>query len=402
MGVFVRDLRGRAVSAVNGAEITITEATSAKGENFSFSLLEDRLIIAQKSELIENAIDAFKGQGSYADKPGVKKTLAQPLSLKNSLVNVYIPSYGEMLKQYLLNQDQELPVATLKQLDAIGSVVMGIAAQEQGLHLQAIAQFNPDSFKSLPSEVSGDILSTFPETTLMVMNGKNLAQGWSVLVEESAQDPELEDLVRQIRRGFSQANFDVDREVFGWLDGEFAMGMVTLERGGIANLGLAGIMMLETSDRQTGEEALTKLNQLAQSNPNIISNERNIDNIQVTEWTAGQQGIILSYGWLDNQKLRLNLGTSWETSDQQKAQQSLTKQPIFQTIESLLPKDNLGYFYLDFQQLTQQLKTFPGTLVDPDTEAVLNSIQGLGMTATLPNKSTSQLDLVLSIQSTDQ
>lgn len=381
---------------------TITDVIRTDGNNFSFAVLGDRLAISQNSSLIEKAIDTAQGEASYADKPGVAAVMSQSLTLKNSLFNLYIPNYGEMVTQFLPNRGSDLPTNTLKQLDNVGSMVIGIAAKPQGLHLQAIAQVNPDSLTSLPSAFSGNFLSAFPGQTFMFISGKGVNQGWSTLVQESAQDQYLDELVTQVRQVFNRVNLDADREVFGWLDGEFSLGMTTLEQGGIGNLGIGGLMMLETSDRPTAEKTLEKFNQLAQSNPAIRLTQKNSDQFSVTEWTVPQQGAILSYGWLNNEQLQLILGTSWDTIEQQKKQKSLADNPNFQTIRPLLPSNNLGYFYLDIEQMANQFKAFSGGGVDADSEAILSSLQGLGLTATLPDKSTSQLDLVLSIKSTNE
>lgn len=381
---------------------TITDVIRTDGNNFSFAVLGDRLAISQNSSLIEKAIDTAQGEASYADKPGVAAVMSQSLTLKNSLFNLYIPNYGEMVTQFLPNRGSDLPTNTLKQLDNVESMVIGIAAKPQGLHLQAIAQVDPDSLTSLPSAFSGNFLAKFPGQTFMFISGKGINQGWSTLVQESTQDQYLDELVTQVRQVFNRINLDADREVFGWLDGEFSLGMTALEQGGIGNLGIGGLMMLETSDRATAEETLGKFNQLAQSNPAIRLTQQNIEQITVTEWTVPQQGAILSYGWLNNEQLQLTLGTSWNTIEQQKTQQSLADNPNFQTIRSLLPSDNLGYFYIDIEQMANQFRAFSGGAVDAKSEAILSSLQGLGLTATLPDKSTSQLDLVLSIKSTNE
>ena len=59
----------------------------------------------------------------------------------------------------------------------------------------------------------------------------------------------------------------------------------------------------------------------------------------------------------------------------------------------------MGYFYLDFAQVTQQLEGLPGGTIPPESKLILESIKGLGMTVSFPNDSTSQFDAVLSIES---
>ncbi len=379
--------------------ITITKASNANGDNFSFALVGDRVILAEKDYTIETAIDTFNGGSSYADKPGVKDMLTRSLTINNSLLNVYIPNYAETMKQIINNTERDIPGSTLKQLDKVESIVIGIAAEKQGLHLQATTNLNPDFIDVIPSPVSGKILSEFPGKTFVLANGQGIDKGWSKLVETSDEEKELKGIVREIRKGFKQINLDVDREVFKWMDGEFGLGIIKLERGGIVNLGVGGMMMLETSDPNTGNNTLEKLNKLAQSQGGVTINKRNISGNQVTEWTFPQQGVVFSYGWLNNQNLMVTLGTSFEIVLQEKEQQALPQNPNFQGIKSLLPSDNLGYFYVNFSEVFEQFNQFSGSPITAENQAIIESIQGLGMTVTLPNKSTSQLDLVLSIKS---
>ena len=87
--------------------------------------------------------------------------------------------------------------------------------------------------------------------------------------------------------------------------------------------------------------------------------EKNMDGIDVVEWMFPLQGVVLSYGWLDNQNLMVTLGTSFEIIQDSKEQETLLENPNFNEIKSLLPSNNLGYFYVDFSQVSQQLNQLP-------------------------------------------
>ncbi|MGK7940312.1 MAG: DUF3352 domain-containing protein [Crocosphaera sp.] len=380
-------------------KIAITTTRNESGDSFSFALLGDRLVVAENEYVIETAIDTFKGASSYADKPGVKEALEKSLTVKNSLLTIYIPSYGETLQKFLENTDETLPKSTLKQLDQVKSIVVGIGAEKKGFHIQAIAEHNVDLIDSIPPIVKGNILSEFPGSTFVLANGQGLAQGWQELVEASGEDYQIGSIVKQIRNGFKQINLDADRDVFNWMDGEFGLGIIQLERGGIANLGVAGMMMLETSDHTTGKNTLEKLNELAQETGNVTINQRKIKGTEITEWSVPAQGVVFSYGWLNDKDVAVTFGSSFEMVQEEKEQETLLNNPEFKEIKSMLPSDNLGYFYVNFSTIFQQLNTLPGNVIPPENKAILESIEGLGMTATFTNKSRSQLDLVLSIKS---
>lgn len=379
-------------------DITIKQVTDTSGKNFSFALLDNRLVVAEKDYTIETAIDSFKGASSYADKPQVQELLKQPLSIKNTLFNIYIPNYGETIKQFLENTEQPIPETSLKQLDEVESILIGIGAEKQGLHLQAIANLNPDQIDQIPETIPSNILAEFPGKTFLLANGQGIDQGWNQLLKTAQKDQEVNRLVREIRQTFREVNLDADEEVFNWMNGEFGLGMIELDRGGIANLGVGGMVMLETSDRQTANNTLDKLTELANDN-NVTVNKRSLQGIDVVEWMFPLQGVILSYGWLDNENLMVTLGTSFEIVQELKQQETILQNPNFKEIKSLLPSQNLGYFYVDFSQISQQLNQLPGETIPPKSKPIVESIQGLGITVSFPDNSTSQFDAVLSLPS---
>ena len=79
-----------------------------------------------------------------------------------------------------------------------------------------------------------------------------------------------------------------------------------------------------------------------------------------------------------------------------KGLQPLNSSESFQKITGTLPKENGGYFYLDMEK-AQPFATrfFPPT---PEASAMLNSISGIGVTATSPNKSLTQMEMLLALK----
>ncbi len=56
----------------------------------------------------------------------------------------------------------------------IVTFVIGIAAEKQGLNLQALANLNPEFIENIPSSVTGNILSEFPGKTFLLANGQGV------------------------------------------------------------------------------------------------------------------------------------------------------------------------------------------------------------------------------------
>ncbi|MGK7933687.1 MAG: DUF3352 domain-containing protein [Microcystaceae cyanobacterium] len=379
--------------------ITITEVKTPNQQQFASAVIRNHLVIAENATTIRQAIDTFKGQPSYAQKEGVKELLQQKMNLKTPLVQIYVDDYRQMSQQ---GSPKGLPTPSLQQIKAVESMVVGIGVEKEGLHLQAVANLPPDQPQSLMKPLGQKSLSQFPSETFLLMQGQGIKQGWTEIVAQGQTDPDIGNILEEIRQGFRQANLDADKDVFGWMDGEFSFGLVNLSQGGAANLGLAGMMVLETSDRSTGEQSLQKLEQLTRMMPLIGVKQRKTKGIQLTEWTVPQQGVVVSYGWLNRQNMVLTVGTSYESIKQQSSQGKLAKSPQYKSLIAELPQKPLGTFYLDVEQLTDkinQLPAVPPTNVSPEAQAILETIKGIGMTATLPDATTSQADIMITLKS---
>lgn len=383
--------------------IAIEEITTENNNKLNLATLDNYLLLSPQRKTIEIAINAFKGNSSLANQESAKEIFSEKLNLKNSVAQVYINDYAQIIQQAAANSSSDTSISpqTLKQLKQIKSVVIGVGVEDQGLHLQAIAKLNPDEIKESFKPTQGKILSKFPADTITLMTGQGISEGWSNLVSQSQADPDLQTLVETIRQNLQIANFDADKEVFGWLDGEFGLGIINVKQGSLANLGLGGIVTLETSDRPTGQKTLDKLTQMVQATSFISVNQTKIQGTEITEWSIPQQGMVLAYGWLNNNSLLMTIGTNFADVTNTKTETSLLQSPNFKNTTASLPPNNLGYFYVDIEKAMVEVNKFSqlqGMAIPPETNAVVNSMQGLALTVTMPDKSTSQLDLSLSLK----
>ncbi len=383
--------------------ITIAEAKTEKSGVLSVAILGNQLVLASERKTIELAIDTFKGEPSFASKQGAKEIFSQKLNIQNPIAQIYLADLAGVIQQAALStpQGSEIPTEALQDLEQVKSVAIGVGVEEREVRFQAIAKLNPESIERGFKPVKGKVLSEFPADTIGLISGQGIGNIWSQFVAQSGKDPDLQVLVGRVRQFFQSMNLDVDKEVFGWLDGEFALGVIALEQGSFSDLGLGGTIILETSDRQTGQRSLEKLSQMAKFAPFIFVNQKNVRGTQVTEWKTPQPGVMLAYGWLNNKSLLITLGAPFVEVMKAKSGTSLAQSNNFQTITKSLPKTNLGYFYLDVEKAMSVANNLPqarANSIPPEANAMLNSIQGIAVTATMPDKSTSQLDMVFSLE----
>ncbi|MFB2881206.1 DUF3352 domain-containing protein [Floridanema aerugineum] len=150
----------------------------------------------------------------------------------------------------------------------------------------------------------------------------------------------------------------------------------------------------------SAENILAKINELAKTN-SINVTQRNIQGKTITEWSSPGQEAWLGYGWLDGESLFIATGSSVVDAMASNSQ-SLENSPSFKAITNTLPKPNGGYFYLDMDKtmalMNRNLPSTQASTIPPEVSAFLNSIRGIGITATQPDSSTSQMEVLLALK----
>lgn len=407
---------------------TVIQTTTPNSVPYYSAVVGKYLLYSDNLNVIAQVIDTQKGESSYRNKPGVKELLSQSLTLKNPLFQIYLVDYEQLVEQSVssLPSDTQIPVETLKNIKPLNSVVLGLGVEETGVHLQAVAQMNSTTTPS-PTNIqpnSYKLLSYLPSETLMFINGRGIKEGWTNLVKQS--DSTIQGVVKQMRENLQMANLNVDQDIFSWMDQEFALGLVTSNQPTLGNLGLGGVLVFETSDRKTAENTLDKLNQLSIFMLQMEVEKTQFEGKNITEWKSTlNQEVFLSYGWLDNQAIAMTVGMPFQTFlKSQSTSYSLPQSQNFKDITASLPQKNFGYFYIDIEQSLHKALTSPnglGTLLDPESRAVLDSIKGLAVTSTTHNQTISnpihrffkaekgankpwnfsQVDLILSLKSSN-
>ncbi|WP_375477467.1 DUF3352 domain-containing protein [uncultured Nostoc sp.] len=378
----------------------IVETTQNGKPTYSVVLNDSQLVLAPEKQAVEKAIDTFKGQSSFANKEGASSIL-KGVDVKNSLAQIYVPDYAGMIQQLTAGNPQakQLPPQTLTQLKQIKSVVAGVGVDDAGVRVKAIANLDPQLNKFQYQSSPGNIVGQFPADTFALISGNGISRGWEVLVEQSKDYPEMKQALEQARGQLKFVNLDLDKDIFGWMNGEFAFGAIPSNQGVLANVGFGGALVFDTSDRKTAEATLTKLDTLAKTQQINIAN-RNIGGKDVTEWQIPRQGALLAHGWLDQDTVFVALGGPIADTVSDRKNPSLDTSDAFKAVTGSLQKPNGGYFYLDMDKT----KTVPliNSFVssNADTITILNSIRGIGFTAISPDKSTSELEMLLALKPT--
>jgi len=358
------------------------------------------LLLAPERQALEKAIDTYKGELSFASKPETDKILSQSVDIKNSLAQIYIPDYANTVEKLtaLNPQGRQLSPQNLAQLKQIKSMVAGVGVDDGGLRLKAIANLATQN-KFQYQTTNAKIIGQFPADTFALVSGQGISQTWQTLLQESKDYPEFNQAVEQARQQLKFINIDLDKDIFGWMDGEFAFGAISSNEGLLANLGFGGALVFDTSDRKTAEATFAKLDTLAKVQSFNVT-QTTIGGKNITQWQVPLQGTLFAHGWLDQNTVFLALGGPVATALADKKGQSLDNSDTFKAITGSLQKPNGGYFYLNMDTSTSPINSFitRGQPLSPEADIILSSIRGFGVTVNSPNKTTSQLEMLLSLK----
>jgi hypothetical protein len=387
------------VKKTNYQGVDILEASSSL-KNIAYSaLVNDRIVLSLDRSSLEAAIDTQKGKSSLASDENVKKIIAQPLDIDRPLAQFYFVNYGKFL-QDIAQQGNPSPMTGLS-FDYLNSVAIGMGTKDKSLHFQTLTKIDPEKLSLDYSPSKNTILSQFPDNTIFFFSGNGIDKIWTSTVEQLGKIPEFNSSLSQARGALSMTTgIDLDKDIFGWMNGEFAVGIVPTKTPIIPELGmgLGGVMAFETSDVNTAKTSFAKLERLIQQNIGLPSTQKNLDGKTMTEWRETTSNMALSYGWVKDNRLLLTVGDSVGEAIETSKQKSLDKNSKFQEFAKQLPGNNLGYFYLDLEPIVGAINKLPESQknsIDPDALTLLNSMSGIGSTTTMEDKSSSQTDLLV-------
>ncbi len=376
-------------------------ASQDEGKTTYVSFLNDHLVVSDQLQLVHQAIDTLKGEPSFATQADIKDLVQQGSGISDPLVQVYLPNYGKLIQQAIAASPHasQLSPETRKQLEQMKAVVAGVGIDPLGLRMKAIATTSPDNKSWETQPADGKMVRQFPADTVLLMSGQNMSRSWKLLTEQSQANPDLKRSMDVLRGGLQTVNLDADRDIFGWMDGEFAIGAIPVNRGLLANIGMGGAVVVDTRDRKTAETAFSKFDKLA-ANFLALPQPKKIGGKDITTWNTFL-GPLAAHGWLDSDTVFLATGESITDAIASPKGQNLSQSEPFKTLSGALPKPNGGYFYLNVEQLPSAVARSPQTknqVIPADTLAILSSIRGLGATTAVSKRSTHEIEMVLALK----
>jgi len=390
----------------------ILESTTNKGDQSYCAIVKRYLVCSDKEQNVQKSIEIYKGQPSLASKPEVAKVLSSDLKIDKPVAQFYIFDSLALIKESVANapQAQNAPLLDRAELYPIKSLSGGIGIDDAGIRINTVANLQPNATTQTNFQPATEkIINYFTQQTVALFTGKGINNNWSNFVSQTQNIPEISQGINQFRGNLATLNLDLDKDIFGWMDGEYGFGVISLQDVPLESA-IGVKIVIQTSNPEAAKSTFAKLNVLAKGNGISIS-EKQIADRAITEWQAPSQDFVLGHGWLDANSVFVTLANAKTLpAIAATSNPTLAQSENFQTITSSLPKPNSGYGYFNFEQILTLVnsaasKNFIESSVPKENIAefdrpigALNSVLGIAMTTVEVDKSTQRYEMLIALK----
>lgn len=379
--------------------VDLVEIKDDQGQGFFYvGVLNNHLVISQSKRTIEQSIDAAQSSQSLATKLRKSKVLARTANVGTPIAQFFTPDAPYTLKQ-LSQSNPEMP-SPPENLLQMKNWVLSVGVDDIGLQLKLASEVDPEQFKWEFKPIPGKVVTQFPKDTFLLTTGYNAPRQFFTFVEQLKATPEVEQTVAQIKAQFWQATgLDLEKDVLGWMDGEFAFGLIPTPDSSLLS-GIGGAFIVSTSDRSRAETTVNRLNSWVAQN-GVPIHQQQLGGTTVSEWQIPGRGTLLGHGWLNQNTFMIAADGSVAEEIATRQASNLSQDEIFRAVTKSLPQHNSGYTYINVEKVrslvtnSDQAANFHS--FNPEVQAVLNSIRGLGMTTTRPEPTVVETDMVVAL-----
>ncbi|WP_008316894.1 DUF3352 domain-containing protein [Leptolyngbya sp. PCC 6406] len=395
------------------------------------------VIIADGITTAEAAVDAYRGGDSIVDLPGYRpafEAAAQARPFGKLYVNV--PAAIQSLAE---SSQPPLSPAVLNTFQSSQGLVATVTLATQGLQIQSSSWLPANSDRTYPTQVpiAAQVAQYLPQDTLLMASGSNFQQFWQDLSQGqtwgalTALNPDALALALQAGTGLT-----MEEDLLPWMGGEFALallpsvppmvpeanastdpgadpganpevapetepGVTPNPRGAtVPNPNL--VLLAQVSDRPLAEKTFAQLNEVVESRYRFQVQRRQVEDVALTDWVSPFQSVTLTHGWLNNTVVFLAIGEGTASAIAPPPTRPLNTQSLFQLATAAAPQPNNGHFYLNLKALAQRDGNLFLPALPPETQGMLQALEGLGVTTTILDDRRLRYDLFVALKRGDR
>jgi len=400
--------------------IKIREVHGQRAKAYAATVLDNRFVVAANDgKAIERVIDTFKGKPSVAQMPGYSQALSH-IATTSPFMQLYVnlPAATTLTSS---NTSQPIPPQLIGLLKPNQGLAATMSLESEGLRFQGVSWLAPNHktrFKVQNSATRMPLL--LPSDTLLAIAGGNLKQSWQTFSqpaeanEPSASAPGQMFNPDTMRRGVnSLTGLDLDQDIMSWMNGEFALALVsapaappaastppsssatptTPAQGKNSRAGL--LLLSQTSDRKAAEQTFKQLDDLMKTRYRFQVSETQIGGKPAINWVSPFTALNVTHGWLDGDVAFLAIGADLASTLVPAPTKPLNDNSFFHQTDSTDLKPNNGHFFLEVDRLINPDAKLPLPQLPAEHQSLLGAIRAIGLTSALQDGRTTRYDLHL-------
>ncbi len=386
-----RDYKGQKIREVHGKEEPAYAAT----------VLDNRIVVVSPSaKAIEQVIDTFKGKPPLSRISEYNQAFKQ-LKTVAPLVRLFV-NVPAAEKMALTNPALPIPPQALSLLHNNQGMVSTVNLVQEGVRMQGVAWVAPDSKVRYRTDNKAQRMpSLLPAQTVMMASGGSLKQFWQETSQKDEKNPAPRTSGYSINTAQSGlenlTGMNVDKDFLPWMDGEFALGLISAPAA-TDPTPTAGVMMLvQASDRRAAEQSLKKLDQVMKDRYQFQVSQSDAG---VVKWVSQFTALSATHGWLDGNVLYLAIGPGVSSLVAPAAGKTLAEADLFRKATATNLPANNGHFFLNVEPLANNTN-LPFPILPTENRAVLSAIRAIGVTTAVQDGHTFRFDTQVLLQKSE-
>lgn len=251
--------------------------TENEAEKLVFARAGKVLLFSQDELLIQDAIDAQKGDSLF-DQPGYEATVKQ-LPGERSLTMYFTSDQYESIFSSMLSNAAPANTFDPQSLLTWKEMAASLSIVDAGLKMDAIVTYDPTSLSDTQMQMIQSVgaasktAGMFQEDTILFVTGQHLDLAWQSIREMMDSTGAVGDFDEAMSIFEEQFLFNPDTDLFPYLDGEYALGVVPSTQGILAeqmNVQIGIGIAAGTSNQAAVQETVDKLSDGIQNMGTIV------------------------------------------------------------------------------------------------------------------------------------
>ena len=386
-----RDYKGQKIREVHGKEAPAYAAT----------VIDNRIVVVSPSaKALEQVIDTFKGKPPLSRISEYNQAFKQ-LKTVAPLVRLFV-NIPAAEKMAISNPALPIPPQALSLLHNTQGMVSTVNLGQEGVRMQGLSWVAADSKVRYRTDNKAQRMpSLLPSQTVMMTSGGSLKQFWQETSQKNEKNPEPRASgygVSTVQSGLENlTGMNVEKDFLPWMDGEFALGLITAPATADPTPTAGVMLLLQASDRQAAEQTLKKLDQVMKDRYQFQVSQNDAG---VVKWVSQFTALSATHGWLDGNVLYLAIGPGVSSLVAPAAGKTLAEADLFRKATATdLPANN-GHFFLNVSPLANNTN-LPFPILPTENRAVLSAIRAIGVTSAVQDERTFRFDTQVLLQKSE-